>query len=92
MLVFKTLKDLFSSSILQLNPCPIPVGAVLLLRLETAVTFITTVLPWKLFLAVSLFRLRDAVTYRLLPILFSVTQRETMQTNLLPVKKQHLPL
>lgn len=92
MLVFKTLKDLFSSSILQLNPCPIPVGAVLLLRLETAVTFITTVLPWKLFLAVSLFRLRDAATYRLLPILFSVTQRETMQTNLLPVKKQHLPL
>lgn len=92
MLVFKTLKDLFSSSILQLNPCPIPVGAVLLLRLETAVTFITTVLPWKLFLAVSLFRLRDAVTYRLLPILFSVTQRETTQTNLLPVKKQHLPL
>lgn len=92
MLVFKTLKDLFSSSILQLNPCPIPVGAVLLVRLETAVTFITTVLPWKLFLAVSLFRLRDAVTYRLLPILFSVTQRETTQTNLLPVKKQHLPL
>lgn len=92
MLVFKTLKDLLSSSILQLNPCPIPVGAVLLLRLETAVTFITTVLPWKLFLAVSLFRLRDAVTYRLLPILFSVTQRETTQTNLLPVKKQHLPL
>jgi len=92
MLVFKILKDLLSSSILQLNPCPIPVGAVLLLRLETAVTFITTVLPWKLFLAVSLFRLRDAVTYRLLPILFSVTQRETTQTNLLPVKKQHLPL
>jgi len=92
MLVFKTLKDLLSTSILQLNPCPIPVGAVLLLRLETAVTFITTVLPWKLFLAVSLFRLRDAVTYRLLPILFSVTQRETTQTNLLPVKKQHLPL
>jgi len=92
MLVFKILKDLLSSSILQLNPCPIPVGAVLLLRLETAVTFITTVLPWKLFLAVSLFRLRDAVPYRLLPILFSVTQRETTQTNLLPVKKQHLPL
>lgn len=92
MLVFKILKDLLSSSILQLNPCPIPVGAVLLLRLGTAVTFITTVLPWKLFLAVSLFRLRDAVTYRLLPILFSVTQRETTQTNLLPVKKQHLPL
>lgn len=92
MLVFKILKDLLSSSILQLNPCPIPVGAVLLVRLETAVTFITTVLPWKLFLAVSLFRLRDAVTYRLLPILFSVTQRETTQTNLLPVKKQHLPL
>lgn len=92
MLVFKTSKDLFSSSILQLNPCPIPVGAVLLLRLETAVTFITTVLRWKLFLAVSLFRLRDAVTYRLLPNPFSVTQQETMQTNLLPVKKQHLPL